>query len=668
MIGAIRRTRPADRFAGLALAAGLGLFGSMIILGTRTQWLLVLAPIGAVVVVLAARRPLLALNVMVITEVTNLSGVLAPRGGLPLFQASMVLGVVAIALALRDPQARQRLNAWTVICIGLLGFYIVVQSLAVLVSGDLSASLGSIRRTALDCLFAMIVFVLIQITRRQWEVAAAIAIPLAVLSALTAINQVFFGGTMSFGGFATVTTASGDLVTTLRYGGPLPDSNFWGRHLVLGVPLTAALLTKAIRADRYLVEVGWMVALLAIFGGIYLTQSRGTFVSAAVAVLVWFVAAGRPVWRSAPVILPFAIGISLIPGVGNRLTRAVFELSQGQGAGYVDPSLLGRLAAQQQAAMMWQERPLFGFGPGSFPGLVDAFAGRVPTAVREPTNAPHNIYFELAAESGTFGLLSWIVVIGGFLTVLGLRIAAGPRSPDRVLAAAVFGAIIGWSVASLALHLAYFRTFGLILALAGGLAPAWPVPAWARRRYLDAVAVCAVAAVIGAGVFTAWWATGTQRLVAATQYVTLKPVGPVDGWYAYALDIRSRVELLPTIATLVDAHQPDVAVEADPVRGLLSFTASDVTEVQARDHLRAAVDRAVPMLDAAIGHDDYVLQAVGGVRVESRLETSGRNVALAAVAGGAAALIGGAFFARRLLGRPEDEVAGDRVVAAGIAV
>ncbi len=388
MTVASRVTRPSDHVAALAVAAGLGLLGALLILGSRTQWLLILAPIGAVVIVIAARKPVLALNVMVITEITNLSGVLAPVTGLPLFQASMLLGVVAIGLALRDPRGRARLNTWTVICIGVLGAYLVIESISVLGSVDLTASLGSIRRTGIDCLFAIIVFVLIQITGRPWMAAAAIVAPLAVLSALTVINQVVFGGAATFGGFATVTKASGEMVTTLRYGGPLPDSNFWGRHLVLGVPLGAALITRAIRGRRYLVEVGWAAALLAIFAGIYLTQSRGTFVSAGVAVLVWFVLSGRPVWRSAPIILPLAIGVAAIPGVGNRLIRAVVELSQGQGGGFVDPSLLGRLAAQQQAAMMWQERPVFGFGPGTFPDQVPEFAGRVHTAVRQPAEAP----------------------------------------------------------------------------------------------------------------------------------------------------------------------------------------------------------------------------------------------------------------------------------------
>lgn len=666
MTVAPRATPLADWVAALAASAGLGLVGALVILGSRSQWLLVLAPIGAVMLVIAARKPLLALNVMVITEIANLSGVLAPRTGIPLFQASMLLGLVAIVLALRDPLMRQRLNAWTAIGIGLLVGYLVVEILTLIGSVDITASLGSIRRTGLDCLFAMIVMVLIQITRRPWEVAAAIVIPLAVLSVLTVVNQVVFGGGQSFGGFATVTKASGELVTTLRYGGPLPDSNFWGRHLVLGVPLAAALLTKAIRGHRYLVEVGWAAALLAIFGGIYLTQSRGTFVSAAVAVLVWFVLSGRSVWKSAPFIVPIAIGIAAIPGVGNRLTRAVFELNRGQAGGFVDPSLLGRLAAQEQAAMMWRERPLFGFGPGTFPGQVFEFAGRVPTAVRQPAEAPHNIYFELAAESGMLGLLGWTVLIAGFLTVLGLRITTAPRSPDRVLAAAVFGAIIAWSVASFALHLAYFRTFGLILALAGGLAPAWPVPARAMRRYLDGVVACVLAAIIGAGVFAATWAVGASRAVAVTQHTTLTPVGQIDGWYAYALDIRSRVELLPTMARLLQERGSSVEVQPDPVRGLLDFTATGATEAEAKDRLRAAIVRAGALLGTSIGYNDYLLEAVGTTRIESQVSATGRNLALAAVAGSGAALISGLILVRQLLPRHEDEVVAEPAAAQGV--
>ena len=661
-----RRSVTSDRVVALLFAAGVGLLGAVLILGTRTQWLLVLAPIGAVIVVIAARWPLLALIVMVVTEVTNLSGVLAPRGGLPLFQASMVLGMVSIALALRDPLMRRRLNRWTGICAGLLGVFVLAQSVALIDSVEIAASLLAIRRTALDCLFVMIVLILIQLTRKPWTVAAAVVIPFAVLSALTLVNQVVFGGSMSFGGFASVTKASGDLITTRRYGGPLPDSNFWGRHLVMGVPLAAALLTRALRDERRRAAVGWGLALAAQFAGVYLTQSRGTFVAAAIAMATWFAISGRSVWRWSPVVVPVAIGFAAIPGVGNRLFQALSEVSQGQGRGYVDPSLLGRIAAQQQAALMWKEEPILGFGPGTFPGQVLNFAGRVPVAVREPTNAPHNIYIELAAESGTLGLLSWLVVVGGFLTVLGLSVTAAPRSRERVLRAAVFGAIIGWSVASLALHMAYFRTFGLMLALAGGLAPAWPLPEGVTRRFAAGAGACAIAGAIGGGVFTAAWSAGATDSVTASEYATLKPVGQFDGWYAYALDVRSRVELLPTVAILLRDADPRVDVKADPVRGLLDFVAAAPTEAEARNEVRSALGRAETTLGSAIGYNDYVLQTVGSIRIGTQSSHSAASVLIASVVGIGAGVASGLLIFGQLVPRREHEPAPEPVPAHGV--
>ena len=87
------------------------------------------------------------------------------------------------------------------------------------------------------------------------------------------------------------------------------------------------------------------------------------------------------------------------------------------------------------------------------------FAGRVPLAVREPTDAPHNLYLEFGAESGILGLVGWSVMILGFICVPILAIIVAPRSRDRVLAAAALAAVIGWSVSSIGLHLAYLRTW-----------------------------------------------------------------------------------------------------------------------------------------------------------------------------------------------------------------
>ena len=134
----------------------------------------------------------------------------------------------------------------------------------------------------------------------------------------------------------------------------------------MGLPLAAALLTRALRSDRRLVAVGWAATIFAQLAGIYLTQSRGTFVSAGPAMVVWFVASGRSLRRRGLLMLPVAVLLLAVPGVGNRLVGTVEDLLHGQATVAVDPSVLGRLAAQQEAGMMFEERPYFGFGPAPF--------------------------------------------------------------------------------------------------------------------------------------------------------------------------------------------------------------------------------------------------------------------------------------------------------------
>ncbi|MUM31053.1 O-antigen ligase family protein [Mycolicibacterium sp. CBMA 361] len=208
--------------------------------------------------------------------------------------------------------------------------------------------------------------------------------------------------------------------------------------------------------------------------GVYLTQSRGTFLAAAIAVGVWFIVFGQP-WRLA-LVPPVVLAASLAPGIGNRMV-AVFNDVFASGQRHdVDLSVLAREASQEMAWSMFRERPIFGFGPGSFTSLVPYFTDRIPTAVHEALVAPHNLYAQLLAESGVTGLITWLVLVGGAITIAALRISSNPESVDRALAAATITAIVAWSVASIFLHLAYFRSFAIVLALAFSLGPPVRVP------------------------------------------------------------------------------------------------------------------------------------------------------------------------------------------------
>ncbi|MGY4711961.1 O-antigen ligase family protein [Mycolicibacterium sp. CBM1] len=637
MTGSIRATPAPGEAAVMAIVAGAAAIAAIAMFGPRSPLLLVAATIGGAGLVFAARRPVVALVLIVAIELSNLSGVLEQHGSVPVFQASMLLGLLSIGLALRNPELRARLNAWTVLCAGLAAFFLATQVIAAVGSVDVAVSLAAVRRTAIDLVFLLIVLVLTQLTARPWLVATTVVVVLVVLSLLTVINQVVFAGTASFGGFSIVTTSSGELVTTLRYGGPLPDSNFWGRHLTMGLPLAAALLTRALRSSRRGMASACGLSIVALLAGIYLTQSRGTFLSAGVAMALWFIVAERSVRRWGLVSLPLAGALLLVPGVGNRLQQMFRDISTGQANTHIDPSLLGRLAAQEQAVLMWEERPVFGFGPGTFPGQVFHFAGRVATAVREAPDGAHNIYLSLAAESGILGLLGWATMVVGFLAVFFMRISVDPRSRDRVLVAALIAAAIGWSVASAVLHMAYFRTFAVVLGMAAAMAPAWPVPAQIARTVVRGLAVWSSAVAVGVAMFVTSLTVSGSSAVEATQRMTLVPAAPIDGYYAYALDIRSRGEVLPTFAVMLREGNSPVTIEADPVRGLLNFSVKADTSEQARDALQLAVARAANRMSQSIGFNQYLLQRIGSmeitpVRDRSTVVAAGSVAAVAALA------------------------------------
>ncbi|AQT78580.1 polymerase [Mycolicibacterium litorale] len=655
MTGSVRITPHSGELAAMALVGGAATLAAVVMFGSRSPLFVVAALVGGVVLVFGARRPTLALVAMVAIEVSNLSGVLEQYGKVPVFQASMALGLLAVGFALRDPELRARLNAWTVICAGLLALFLATQVVAALGSTDPAVSLSSLRRTGIDFVFLLLVLLLAQMTARPWAVAITIVAVLALLSVLTVIDYAVFGGSTSFGGFSIVTTSSGELVTTPRYGGPLPDSNFWGRHLTMGLPLAAALLTRSLRASNKTAVAAVVLAIVALLAGIYLTQSRGTFVSAGIAIAVWFIASEGSVRRWGLASLPAVLALFFVPGVGDRLQDMIQQLSQGEGNGHVDPSLLGRLAAQEQAAMMWAERPYFGFGPGTFPGEVINFAGRVATAVRQPNAEAHNIYLSLLAESGVFGLFGWTIMVAGFLTILVLRIVAQPRSADRVLVAAVVAAILGWSVSSAGLHLAYFRTFALVLAMVPALAPRWPVPTATIRGFGRRAGIWLLAIAIGGTIGWASLAASGSSGFRASQHMTLVPARPINGWYAYALDIRSRIELLPTMARVLRDPQSPVTVEADPVRGLLTFTATGDSATQARDELQRAAAVAGNRLSQVNGYDQYMLQVIGSMDITPTRDHTTTTVLTAVALAAMGALVTGLTLAAVAGRRRRDE-------------
>ena len=605
---AARRLGAAD-VGGLVGALGLLCVGVVLVAGPVPALLLLGTVVAGVLAVAAVLRPAVALVLLVAGEFGDVGQVLAENGAPGLYKGAFALGWVSVLVALRAPHLRARLRPLPLLALGLVGCYLLTELPGVLSTVSSQATTAFVSDQLEDLLFFFLVLLLARLVERPWSLAVMIVAPLAVIALLTVVNQVALGGTGTFGGFATVSTASGELITTPRYAGPLEDSNFWGRYLVLGLPFALALSHRAAAAGRRVARVGWPACALLIVAGMYLTQSRGTLIAGSAATLLWVVAAGPGVRRRALQLAPVAVLVLLAPGVGNRLIN-LGEAFEDAPSYAIDPSLVERTAALKIALIMFTEHPLWGIGPGAFGSAVPAYASRSTDLLIGSTRAPHNLYFELAAQTGVVGLAGWLVMVGGIVTLavrtvvrLAGRDASGPGgAPTRALAAACFASVVGWSIASIFLHLSYFRpllaVFALVFALDALTRRADPGPdaAAAARGLRRGVLRGAVVACVGAAVLaTVQLGFGVDRYTARVVY-TLKPA-PLT-YESYSIDVRSRVSVLPAFAAAAQgaARPAGVRVDAEPTNGVITATAVEGTAATAT----GALNRATARIDDAL--------------------------------------------------------------------
>ncbi|SDH06298.1 glycosyltransferase [Pseudonocardia oroxyli] len=637
---ALRRRLPA--WAGPAALIALGVVVVVGAVGGAGAVVpLVAAPVAVSAAVVAVRRPTAAMVLMTVAEMANVSGAIA----LPVsaFQLTLLIGLLSIANALRRPENRARLARPALVIALLFAAYIGTQLLTSIGSQIPAASSEADTRMVIDCLFAVVVAVLAVLSRRPWTLAAAIVLPFAVLCVLAVVNQVVFAGTATFHGFATVTAASGEGVTTLRQSGPLNDSNFWGRHLVVALPMAAALLVRSRRARDARWSAVWIASLVCLLAGIYLTQSRGTFISAIVAIGVWVLLSGRRARLRAAAALPLAVPLVFLPGIGDRIVDLVADVQGGDAAYGADPSVLGRRAAQEIAWAIFRDRPLLGTGPGTYPYLVDSYAGKVGTAVLAPTNAPHNLYAELASDGGIVALIGWALFLGGVLVLCAAavrRIARstplGAAAPDeRYLAAAALAGLLAWSFASVFLHLSYLRAFGVFVALALCVAFTVPSNLPVRRPSPEPVVfvTALVALVVGGAAGAAVYSQQVQTTTIASQVITLLPGGPMTPYYNYTLDVRSRTPVLPTYGGMIGAGGDEsVWTVSDPVRGVITVYAAEGDEPRARAVLSGALNAAGGTLRELTADRAYVIRPVGDAQIQVRRDVSIGGYALSGLA------------------------------------
>lgn len=537
--------------AGLALlllpAAGVVvLAGAVARSGLRGSAALLVLVVGASLLPAVVRRPRLVLTGLVVLTVSHGSAQLSALGVPRPYVLALLCGLAATVLGLRAGHLRVPRGpvlTWT-------GALLAVQVLPAALSDDGGLAVASLQDLAVGAVALVVVATLATSPGGVRTLITSAVATATALAVLTLVHALLLPGRVDLYGLSVQQDA--DLGSAVpRYAGPVGDANFWGRDLVLFLLLALGCAL----ADRGLARLAAGGASLLLGVAVLLTGSRGTFLAAAVAVLVWLCASGPRTRRSLWLVPAVLVLLLALPGVGSRLA----SLNGPQTASGTDPSLDGRRNALAYGTSMFLDHPLLGVGPGGFITEVATYQRRAGD--NSPPIAPHNLYVQQAAETGTPGLLVWLGFLAAALeTAYRALRGARARSPvgerHTALPAALLGAVAGWAVAGLFLHLADFDALGLVVAAAlvlapAALPPARPQPFLPRRRGRLVAVLVGLDVLLGALLVLPW-----RRSVAVGEFsVAVTTVGAAPT--PYLLDVRNRPEVVGTFAQVLRSGASD---------------------------------------------------------------------------------------------------------------
>ena len=253
------------------------------------------------------------------------------------------------------------------------------------------------------------------------------------------------------------------------------DPNIYGRFLaIVMIAVAGVLLWTERRRDAL-----WAAALLALlWAGLLLTFSQSSFAS----LLVGLGVLGLLRWRARP--LQLAASAALLGVVATALAVSGALNFDPFEEGSLDRATSGRVELLENGLSMFWERPLQGFGSGSY---NERFVERENVSEERADAASHTIPVTVAAEQGIIGLFSYALVLYAAAAVLfrGLGQLRDRGPPPWWL---VGRAILAAGFAALVFHTLAYAAFledpltWALLGIALGLAAEGSVPSTAAER------------------------------------------------------------------------------------------------------------------------------------------------------------------------------------------
>lgn len=327
---------------------------------------------------------------------------------------------------------------------------------------------------------AAIMLFAIDLTRRRgygWVIAAVLLT--GVVQALIGIYEARVRGTGPIG----FQLSEGVYRAYGTFEQPNPFAGFIGIGLPIAIALAtyyvmrtaySALRRHGLRLTHYVLLIGYGAAALLLAAALYLSFSRGAWLAAAAAIGAMISVAPRRLWLGLGLAAVAVLGLLALSGAGllpqsisARLADAgeLFDIRDVRGVPINDANyaLIERQAHWQAALNMLTDKPWTGVG---FANYQSAYEQYRLLNWPMPLGHAHNIYLNVAAETGLPGLAAYSLL---WLTIIGvtLRTIRRVRGLERAMAIGLMGTWIHLSTHLLVDNLYVNNTHLLIGALLG---------------------------------------------------------------------------------------------------------------------------------------------------------------------------------------------------------
>lgn len=448
------------------IAAVIAVFGSQYPL-----WI-ALALVGAISAYAIGKWPEASTLLVVFILYTNSAAIAVEFHGVPFIVGASFIGLLIIPLSYYVLVRRE-----TIVLPSTMVLLILLS--AVRLVGAVTAKHPDIAMQELMALVvegALLYFLIINVVRTP-ETLRRVIWTLVAAGALISLAPLYQQATGDFdnniGGFGQMSNAAFNIDSGAdsgpvqpRLAGSVGEQNRFAQVMLMLFPLA---LFRWRGEQHQGLKLFAIVATGLITLAVVLTFSRGAAVGM-VAVLFTmaffrYIQFKHLLW----VLAGLSLLLLAIPQYGTRMAKlgGVVAVADSS-AGTADGSLQSRFTEMGAAILVYLDHPIIGVGPGMFRYHYRDYAEQIGLRVFAKGRRSHSLYLDLAAETGTTGLLLFsttvLITLRDLLSSYRRWRTTWPEQAN--IAASFILVIVAYLTTAIFLHSAYIRFFWLMMALA----------------------------------------------------------------------------------------------------------------------------------------------------------------------------------------------------------